>query len=262
MSRRSEEREKRREVASAERNAPAPPSPNFPSKRLWIPLLKPSKIWFSPEKIQALRELRDALKNKVERELLRAQLLAEGFKANEPTFVETDYYWALISAIWPPEVSAAIWDKGRALTTLDAEAIVRFLEINPMFFRSGYAKPIAIKRLSRCPLAADHPKRIAAILDRLTRAGWNESMPGWLRLVPLAEAEALAVTVRQALSSQESGPVRRATLIGLKLLGRTRELGMLRMGYPAHNHPWGPAIALVRAAFLRFDEGNSRTETS
>lgn len=80
----------------------------------------------------------------------------------------------LIEVVWPEQTAGALWDRDRALTGDDADALITFLEQSPFFFRSGYAKPIAIKRLRKCPLNGNQRRRLFLVLKfssrRLERA--------------------------------------------------------------------------------------------
>jgi hypothetical protein len=59
---------------------------------------------------------------------------------------------------------------GRAMLLLEKrdpatiEMVVRFLEADPWFFRSGYHKACMIKQLRLCPLSEDHRKRLQQVI--------------------------------------------------------------------------------------------------
>ncbi|MBX7131433.1 MAG: hypothetical protein K1X67_02030 [Fimbriimonadaceae bacterium] len=70
------------------------------------------------------------------------------------------------AALWPPDLVAALWSPTSA--PHEPDLLIQFLVEDPYFFRSGYAKEIAAKRLLRIDLSSKQLKAIADLcLDRL-----------------------------------------------------------------------------------------------
>lgn len=64
-------------------------------------------------------------------------------------------------ALWPPDLVAALWQPTGA--SHEADVLIQFLDEDPYFFRSGYAKEIAAKRLKRMDLNARQRKAIGDV---------------------------------------------------------------------------------------------------
>lgn len=75
------------------------------------------------------------------------------------------------NALWPLDLVAALWSPTGA--PHEADLLIQFLVEDPYFFRSGYAKEIAAKRLLRMDLSSKQLKAIAGLcigrLDGVTR---------------------------------------------------------------------------------------------
>lgn len=218
-------------------------------------------VSFPGENLEALRFLQGIQAGSEEARRIANELEAEGYAPIMPEWYRTHperlkgnewYLWhyrqELLYSMWPEPVAHALWDKNRVLTHADAEALIGFLEVDPYFFRSGYAKPTAIRRLGRCNLTRDQRLRIVGILRQIVMSGWERNVKDWRKLARLCEPGSLDALIRDALLSRRDAVMKRATLLGLTLLGQTNVIGRI-------NSRWGPrttwdeAIALVREKF-------------
>lgn len=196
-------------------------------KTSWLNHLKPVKEWFPEARVEAYEVARKALGSSRAMEQLADELRREGFSlndhmefadwlksvSNEDRKIVLVYETLLWNILWPPEVSRAIWGPREDLTPDDADAMIRFLEICPFFFRSGYAKDRATRRLRQCPLAADHPRRISGILRDRVELGVSRNMGGWLRLVKRSDFDETLKVAKEGLRSHNAVSRIRAILI-------------------------------------------------
>jgi hypothetical protein len=81
---------------------------------------------------------------------------------------------------------------GKAMSMLETndpttiETTVRFLEVDPWFFRSGYLKTEFIKRLCRAPLNEDQRKRLQQVIVARVRAKeTRREFRSYCRLAPV-----------------------------------------------------------------------------
>lgn len=69
-----------------------------------------------------------------------------------------------LRAVWPPEIWTALDPPYEDPAKLDL--LLRFLEEDPFFFRSGYVKEKALGRIGKFPLSDEDRQRIANIVLR------------------------------------------------------------------------------------------------
>lgn len=233
MSRKKDERDRRKaEKQSLDAEFDARPKPIFPPagpnvRQDRLGFLQPDEEWFSNALIQEEVAVRRALDGKEVLSVIANDLRAQGFRprVDKPGYMSDDqffvvcYWHELLATMWPEELAHSLWDKDRELSDDDADNIIRFLEVNPFFFRSGYVKPRAIKRLKRCPLTKENRVRIAGILGNLVEAGWGVNMGGWMNLIFLADQDAAWEVVRKGVDSPLYGSRQRAVLIAIGLKG-------------------------------------------
>lgn len=231
MSRKKEMRAKRQADKSAlEADFAARPAPKAKRGRNLLNFLN-SKEWFAPDQIALLEEIRRHLSDKAYIAQLATDLRSSGYSSTLPVHgdvaddkgIVLSFWYALDSATWPDDLSRAIWDKDIILGEKEADLLIRFLEINPFFFRSGYAKPRAIKRLRKCSLNPDL-RRVAGVIQAVVESGFSRNLGGWLGLADLVDPAQLQRIVQVGLTREE--PIRkRAIMLGLKLSGHTEWLG-------------------------------------
>lgn len=153
------------------------------------------------------------------------ELREEGFLPPEGVTVKSDsefveeYLTALEKVALTPDLYSALWDEGRELGERDADALIRYLEIDPFCSSSGYLKERAIKRLRRCATNVQHRRRIAEVLRYLVRQGWTVNMVGWLSLVPLADEESVWALVAEGIEMADLASRQRAILIAIRAKG-------------------------------------------
>jgi hypothetical protein len=138
------------------------------------------------------------------------------------------YARALLSSVWPMELRRALLDRDHIPDAVDADALIRFLEIDPFFFRSGYMKRVAIQRLKKCPISEHGRRRILHIVRRIVLAGWKNQVSDWRLLAKYCDREDLVELVREGLESPDLGVRWRTTELGLVVLGETELLGRFR----------------------------------
>jgi len=188
------------------------------------------------------------------------ELRAEGYRATPPDipehmkrhyhpefWIHRKFYWELYGALWPEPLAKALWEKDRVLGPEDADALIRFLEIDPFFFRTGYEKPRAIQRLGRMELTPLQRARLMAVLEAIVWSGWERNVKGWRRLARVCDRQACVDLVTQACQADRRDVVKRATMLGLTLLQDTKRLGDVK-GYFGYRY-WDEAIEVVRQKF-------------
>jgi hypothetical protein len=94
----------------------------------------------------------------------------------------------------------------------DRDAIdkaVRFLELRPRFFHSGYAKERLLRALKTAPLTAAQVRRLRAAFARTLDEGGRE-LAVWVRLAPRLDIEEVRQVVTARARSSEPSVRRRA----------------------------------------------------
>jgi hypothetical protein len=89
------------------------------------------------------------------------------------------------------------------------EKAVRFLEVGPRFFHSGYAKERLIRSLKKAPLTAAQVRRLRIALSRTLDEGGRE-LAVWLQLAPRLDIEQVRRAVMERSRSSEPSVRRRA----------------------------------------------------
>lgn len=199
MSRNREVRNKKKAEKSAQ-EAEWTSRPPLPQKRgtNHLSLLQyDPKNWFPDDQIEASERFRLALKSEEKNQLAR-ELIDEGYTNFEESkhlsrehIVVLSFWSDLLDSLWPPELEEALFKEDER-SEQDADALIRFLEISPFFFRSGYSKQKAIRRLALCPLSGEHRRRISGLLRKQLKHIPRRQMPGWLNLVRLSDPEETA----------------------------------------------------------------------
>lgn len=233
MSRKKEERDRRKaEKLSLDAEFDARPSPVFPSRPRRGTIEGNRTRFLRPDGGWTLRELGVEISRvyKSRRDVnfvatCADDLREEGFLPPEGVTVKSDsefveeYLTALEKVALPPDLYSALWDEGRELGEGDADALIRYLEIDPFCSSSGYLKERAIKRLRRCPTNVQQRKRIAEVLRYLVQQGWTVNMVGWLSLVPLADEESVWALVAEGMEMADLASRQRAILIAIRAKG-------------------------------------------
>lgn len=93
------------------------------------------------------------------------------------------------------------------------EMSIVFLEVDPMFFGSGYIKEAILRRLKRCLLNEDQRVRLIKIIVRSMDAGGRREFRGYSRLAAVIHSNLLAREVKARLNSSKAEVVRRANAI-------------------------------------------------
>lgn len=193
----------------------------------------PNSRWFPAEVIERLNIVQQCLKTESGIRALAAELDRCGFVPRRVTYDEppgvgnaqekwmaSRYWHALLNAVWPEDLAAALWQPGRTYTRDDTDLLIRFLEANPFFFRSGYAKQRAISRLGHCPIMDSDRRRLEAIVRRTVMSGWGANLTDWRKLVKFCDADALRQIVRVGLVAPEQGVAKKAILLGLTAMNQ------------------------------------------
>jgi len=95
-----------------------------------------------------------------------------------------------VDAAYPP----GFWDHIEALRTGDttrADTFIGFLEADPMFFRSGYAKSQVIRYLKRLPLLDSQKARLRSVVVNLVQTRWGREIGDYARLALRIDSEQL-----------------------------------------------------------------------
>lgn len=180
--------------------------------------LNPPKSAFFPEEMQAVYRI--ACRG-ASSKTLRDQIYAELFQeksVRSPIKVLSASFSGLLSkdscasalgrmvsnSLWMP--LNPVWDAlnhNQPLTSEHAELILRFLEVNPYVFRSGYIKMQLIRKLYQAEPTANQAQRVEVLLrsqifDRMPR-----SMTGWPKLARLLPDETVIQIIREARKHED-----------------------------------------------------------
>ena len=168
--------------------------------------------WFPQDSIEMLAQVNHALRNFKEegRELVkelkeagyRPPPLREDFELTDHIFL-AGYYHEVLAALWPSELSEALWQAKPPLAKVHVEALIRYLEVNPYFFRSGYCKPTAIKQLKRSELTTAQRRRLVDVLKRIVMSGLKESLTGWYKLAFFGSRPEIQAITHLAIASAD-----------------------------------------------------------
>ena len=130
------------------------------------------------------------------------------------------------------EFHAELW---RGDDPVSPDTILNLLERNPYFFRSGYEKARAIRRLRGFALGPPERKRVAGILRAAVATGREIALPYWWRLAPLADRADADEIAREALGSGREDVRRKAVLLLLVHRGKTHRFdALLNRGWRSH----------------------------
>ena len=94
--------------------------------------------------------------------------------------------------------------------TVDLEAVISFLEADPMFFRSGYAKARAAHLLKRCKLSSAQTQRLQATVLRLVDTRASQEFSAYCRLARKLDAPEFRAALRERLDGADPAAARRA----------------------------------------------------
>jgi hypothetical protein len=117
--------------------------------------------------------------------------------------------------------------RAQAVRTGDREAIeraVRFLELRPRFFQSGYAKERLLRAIKTAPLTAPQVRRLRAAFGRTLDDGGRE-LTAWIQLAPVLDIERVREAVTARAMSSELPVRRRADWARRRLTEVTRSRG-------------------------------------
>lgn len=91
----------------------------------------------------------------------------------------------------------------RPLEPNELDLALRFLEVNPYFFRTGYAKEFLIKRLKGQNFSKKDIVRIERLLrDQVLRLG-QRRLPGWRKLARLLPDDVVLKIISEALDHDD-----------------------------------------------------------
>jgi hypothetical protein len=86
---------------------------------------------------------------------------------------------------------------------------VRFVELGPRFFHSGYAKERLLRALKKAPLTGPQIRRLRAAFGRTVDEGGRE-LAVWIQIAPRLDVERVREVVAARASSPDSAVRRRA----------------------------------------------------
>jgi hypothetical protein len=174
--------------------------------------------WFPAEAIERLGEVQRSLRSpqelaRVASELRDERLLPLGEQPDDRQTV-LNYYRLLLERLWPVDLRHALARPREEVTQQDQDLYLRFLEADPYFFRSGYFKERALKRLGAIPLS----DRLAARAERLLERELNKTnhqLPRWKKLARLVPARRVLALIESARASEDPNIRNNAIDLGL-----------------------------------------------
>lgn len=102
--------------------------------------------------------------------------------------------------LWPQELVKALWLPNGDPSETDV--LILFLQEDPMFLRSGYAKEVACKRLARLALDDDQRARILALCIRALHGETRREFRAYCRLARGVQGPALWQELSRCLTNQ------------------------------------------------------------
>ena len=125
-------------------------------------------------------------------------------------------FWVALEAIWPPPLAVALWKPTGNRT--EAELLIQFLEEDPFFFRSGYAKQVAIQRLKKFELTASQRDRVTQVCLDKVDGEFRREFRDYIRLAfQFVPPDVLLPQLVARLESPDPGVRIRATWMLCKL---------------------------------------------
>jgi hypothetical protein len=98
----------------------------------------------------------------------------------------------------------------RAGDATATEIAVRFLELDPQCFRSGYEKERLLRALKSAPLTDSQVERLRAAMMHALDAGARRELGDWCRLAPRLDIHRIRTLLSARLESREPDVQRRA----------------------------------------------------
>jgi hypothetical protein len=117
-----------------------------------------------------------------------------------------------LAAAYPPNFWTDL-DTLRAGDPTQIDTVIDFLEADPLFFRSGYAKSAALRVLKRLPLTASQARRLRAVVIHVTATRDDRDFRNYCRLARRLDDEDLRRALGQLQSSDDAAAARRATWV-------------------------------------------------
>ncbi len=124
--------------------------------------------------------------------------------------------WELFGRTLEYAYPAGFWEGMEDLLAgnpVDLEPFIRFLEVDPFFFRSGYAKADALRGLKRAPLSADQIRRLQEVILHVVDAGFRREFRYYCRLARRIQTPDWLARVEERLASNRPGVAVRARLV-------------------------------------------------
>jgi len=125
---------------------------------------------------------------------------------DERRTAQSRFHWAL-KAIWYPGLCEAVWLGSPEGTELR----IRFLEQDPWFFRSGYAKQRAIKTLKREDLSDKQLARLRKVCLAAVDGHDRTEFRDYCRLAQRVQDQDLVEALKTRRHSPDEGIRRRAS---------------------------------------------------
>lgn len=190
--------------------------------------------WFPAVAIAELAEVQRALGSRKTLTEMAAELRANAGtrytkpadrKSEESTdrHTVTTYFHELLAALYPLELQEALTKPRSALDVHDARALLKFLECNPYFFRSGYKKQRAVHRLPLAKPSTDERERALRVLRSCLMDHSKPVVPDWPKLARVTDREDLITLLREAEESSESRVLQNAARLRQYLTGLETE---------------------------------------
>lgn len=120
------------------------------------------------------------------------------------------YYVAGTRSLWPRLLAEVLWGRVRHdLPEESVDILLRFLELDPMAFRTGYAKTTAIRLISRSQLNQAQLEKVEAIVRDLVLGGFAKQLSGWRLLVRRLPKEVVYGLVAESLATKQTEVIHR-----------------------------------------------------
>jgi hypothetical protein len=142
-----------------------------------------------------------------------------------------EQFWDALASAYPP----GFWEHVELLKRGDVrglESVIRFLEADPWFFRSGYTKEELIRYIKRVPLSPSDKARLQQVVLAVIQGGDRQEFRRYCSLAKEIDTPDFRERVTSLLDSEDAGVRRRAQCVLAALTGQSLP--------PRCGKPWWP----------------------